>query len=513
MGISYGTVNLDSLIVPGAYINIRPPSGAAIQAAQADKLAFVGIASWGPVNAPTAFGSPQQGAALFGQQSTRKFDFMTHVQTAAEQGANNFIGVRVTDGSDVAASIEIQTNCLAVTSKYTGTGGSSITVSLSAGSQKGSYRAVIAMPGVTPETFDNMATGLSGNAVWVAIAAAINAGTNVQRGPSQIGVASAGAGTATPVTATYTLSGGTDGVSGVTATTLIGNDAATPRTGMYALRGTKSMLALLADCDVGSTWPSQVAYGLSEGTFMVLTGPSGDSIANAVSAVQGLGLDSFAYKYLHGDWPSWLDPLVGIRTVSPQGFVAGLSAAQGPNQSTLNKEIVGIVGTQSTAANRPYSNTDLATLISAGIDVIINPSQGGDYFGCASGHNGSSNPLIFSDAYSRMTFWQAATLNGPKGLGQFIGDLNTPDEQSALIGALSALYQQQWDEGIIGNSAAPNDSPFSITLPAAVNTQQAIAVGEQFAQIDLVYLGVVEKLVASLNGGASVQITRSASAL
>ncbi|MGC8165354.1 phage tail protein, partial [Salmonella enterica] len=70
--------------------------------------------------------------------------------------ANNFKCVRVTDGTDVAASVVVQTNCITFTSKYTGTLGNGIQVTLSTGSAASSWRAVVSMPNRQPETFDNI---------------------------------------------------------------------------------------------------------------------------------------------------------------------------------------------------------------------------------------------------------------------------------------------------------------------------------------------------------------------
>jgi hypothetical protein len=505
--IQFNTVNLSSLLVPGAYVQVEQPTAAAIVGAPTSILAVVGTGTWGPVNSPTAFGNPQQGAAIFGQPSNRKYDLMTHVSTAALQGANNFKGVRVTDGTDLAATVEILTNCLALTSKYTGTGGNGITATVSAGSQYNTWRVIVFMPGVTPETFDNIGFGLSGNALWLAFAAAINNGTNIQRGPSQMLVASAGAGTSAPTASTYGLSGGTDGASGVTAATLIGSDSATPRTGMYALRNSQSSLALLSDCDTSSTWTTQVAYGLSEGTYMIGTGPSGDSIANAITTLQTAGINSYAFKYMQGDWIYWQDPVNGQRVVSPQGFVAGFLANSTPNQPALNQQLYGIIGTQKSIDQQVYAPSDLAALAQAGIDCIANPSPGGNYFSCFLGHNTSSNPLINSDSYTRMTNFEAYSLNGPSGLGQFIGDLNNQTEQSDAVGAVSAFLQAQWDNGLIGNSANPGAIPFSVTLPGAQNTQQQTALGFQYMLIEITYWAIVERLIATVIGGASVVIT------
>ncbi|MEB2620506.1 hypothetical protein, partial [Kocuria rosea] len=220
-------------------------------------------------------------------------------------------------------------------------------------------------------------------------------------GPSQIIVASAGVGVTAPSAATYTLAGGTDGTTTITGSVLLGQDTV-PRKGMYALRNTGASVAMLADCDDSTTWSTQITYGLSEGTYMVMTGPSGDTIANAISAKSTAGVDSYAAKLLFGDWCYWLDTYNQIlRLVSPQSFVAGLLANLSPQNSSLNKQIQGIVGTQKSYANQQYSSAELQQLGIAGIDLITNPVPGGSYFGARFGHNSSSNPVTNGDNYTR----------------------------------------------------------------------------------------------------------------
>src|SRR6185436_2222140 len=114
--------------------------------------------------------------------------------------------------------------------------GASIQVTLSAGSQAGTWKVVVSLPGVQPETFDNIGLGLTANALWVAIAAAINNGI-ANFTASNIIIATAGASTAAPVAGTTSLTGGNDGVGTITSTVLLGVDT-TPRKGMYGLRST-----------------------------------------------------------------------------------------------------------------------------------------------------------------------------------------------------------------------------------------------------------------------------------
>lgn len=497
-----GSVNLSALLNPGVYIDIQPPTPV-LNGVPSNGLGIEGSAQWGPVNTPVVAGGAQQAAVVFGQPQNRKYDLMTAAVIAGQQGANNLTLIRVTDGTDVAATLVVQTSCITFTSKYTGSFGNSIQVSVSPGSQTGTFKVGVGAPNLQPESFDNIGLGLSGNALWVAIAAAVNNGTTAFRGPSNIIIATAGAGTTAPATAVYTLATGTDGASSVTATTLIGSDTATPRTGMYAFRNTGVSVLMLADADTSSTWPTQMAFALSEGLEIVYATPSGDTIANALSVKASGGIDSYDTKSMFGDWITWLDSANNQqRVVSPQAFVAGLLANLSPEQSACNKRLQGIIGTQKSVTNAVYVDADIQQLVSAGLDVIANPSPGGNYFSCRIGCNTSSNPIINDDSYPRMTNFLSKTLLA--GMGQFIGNTTTATLLQEISDVLGAFLQNLWDKNMIGNAAGT--VPYSVQCNAANNPQNQVALGFVTANVQVTYLGILKKLIVNLTGGSSVSI-------
>lgn len=592
-----GQINTTALVVPDLYVQIVPPQTQYINGVPTNVLGIVGTATWGPANSPTLVGNISQYAAIFGPIQARKYDLGTPLAAAVLQGANNFKVVRVTDGTDTAATISLNgltlgvqsavpaaagtgyavgnvlavtggtsttaatltvtsvgltggvtgvsvsqagnytaaptgavavtggtgtaatftlttgaVNSIAFTSKFTGSFGNGITVTLSAGSQVSSQKVVVSAPNLVPEAFDNIGGGstpLTGVALWQAIAAAINNGTTALRGPSQIIVASAGGVPTAPTAATSTLTGGTDGATGVTGTALIGQDTV-PRTGMYALRNSGASVAMLSDCDTSTTWSTQIAFGLSEGTYMVMTGPSGDNITNAVSTKSTAGIDSYAGKLMFGDWVYWLDPYNNVlRVISPQGFVAGLLANLSPQNSTLNKQIQGIVGTQKTSANQTYSAADLQSLGIAGIDVITNPVPGGSYFGCRFGHNSSSNPMTNGDNYTRMTNYIAYTLNA--GMGRFVGMLQSATVRQQAQATIAAFLGNLQQQNMIGD---PNGGPcYSVQIDANNNPSSRIALGYMQADVSVKYLAVIEKFLINLQGGTSVQINKQTTQL
>ena len=102
-----GSLNTTSLIVPDLYVQIVPPQNLVINGVPTNLAGVVGTASWGPVNTPVIIGTMTDYAAAFGAVIARKYDLGTQVAVAVQQGAAAFRCVRVTDGTDTAASYAI----------------------------------------------------------------------------------------------------------------------------------------------------------------------------------------------------------------------------------------------------------------------------------------------------------------------------------------------------------------------------------------------------------------------
>lgn len=498
--VQQGALNTTALLVPDLYVQIIPPQVSQLNGVPSNGLGIVGTAQWGPVNSPVTVGGMGDYARTFGAIQARKYDLGTAVAAAVLQGAQNMRCVRVTDGTDVAASSVIQATCITLTSIYSGTLGNTIQATIAAGSAAGTSKITIAMPGQQPEVYDNIAG--SANALWVNMAAAINQGQYGLRGPSKLAVATAGAGTTAPSLASYTLAGGTDGATTITATVLVGVDT-TPRKGMYALRGTGVAVGVLADADDSTQWTSQVAFGLSEGIYMIGVGPNGDTIANAITTKGTAGIDSYAFKLLFGDWVYFNDQANGtIRLISPQGFIAGLLSNLAPQNSTLNKQLYGIVGTQKSYANQVYSTAELQQFAAAGIDVITNPIPAGSMFGARFGHNSSSNPVTNGDNYTRMTNYLAATFAA--GMGLFVGKLQSAQPNDPLRRQVKAttdsFLQNMKDQVQIDD--------FTTQCDLNNNQPSRISLGYLQEDVSVRYLAVVEKFLLNMQGGQSVQITR-----
>lgn len=372
--------------------------------------------------------------------------------------------------------------------------------------------------GYTSATCTVSAVGGSGTiasavSVWPNMAAAINGGQSAIRGPSRLVTAAAGSAIDAPTVSTGTFSGGTDGYATLTSTTLVGVDAV-PRKGMYALRSSGCSVAMLADADDSTQWTSQAAYALSEGTYMVGVSPAGDTITNVGTTKATAGIDNYGFKLMFGDWIYWSDQVNGVqaRLVSPQAFAAGKLAALGPQESSLNKQLSGVIGSQKSGVAgsgqaQTWSGADLQALAAAGVDVITNPSPGGTYWAVRIGHNSSSQANIHGDSYTRMTNYIAATLAG--GMGIFVGRTITQammrEVEATLLGLGMRMQSARPPQiGTIDGSPA-----FSVTCSAVNNSPATVALGYLTADTKWVYLGINEEFIINMMGGASVTIQQS----
>ncbi len=518
----YGVLNTTALTVPDLYVQIVPPQIISLNGVPSNVVGLVGTATWGAVNNAVVVGSYGQYAAVFGPLQARRYDMGTPLYVAQQQGAANYRCVRVTDGTDVAASLTIA-NGITLTAFYTGSLGNSITASFAAASGGTGWKVTIACPGLVTEVFDNIVPGSI--SAWAAIAGAINNGLPNGTPASKILVASGAAATGTPALQGYPLAAGgtgttstvgTDGASTVGGATLVGVDGVgTARTGMYSLRGQGCGAIGLADCASPAAWSAEAAFGISEGAYMVDTGPSGDTIANAIASLQGSGARSSWLKVMFGDWLWWTDPVNGIvRLVSPLGFVLGQLGASAPNQATLNKQLFGIVASQpsglnSGASTGTYSAAELASLVGGGWDVITNPGAAAvPIWTCRTGHNSNATTgSAQSDSYTRMNNYIAATLLA--GMGVYVGQPITPtlfgNIRATQIGFLQTLLNAGY---LCLNS--DGSLPFSVKCDASNNPQTRTSLGIVQSDDAVTIEGINEKFLVNLQAAASVVTSQSA---
>ncbi|MGI4809922.1 MAG: phage tail protein [Janthinobacterium lividum] len=509
-----GSLNTTALVVPDLYVQIVPPQNLVVNGVPTNIVGIVGSSTWGPINRPIIVSSMSDYARSFGQIQSRKFDMGTHVATAVQQGAQNFRCVRVTDGTDTAATYAFFYSSsgypVLLTACYSGSLGNQIGVQLTPGSAAGSWRLSLGLPGQVAESFDNIAAPTP-SVFWQNLVAAVNFGQGPLRGPSALCVASLGAavGTGPAVLMAQTLLNGTDGAGGVGVAQLVGVDGA-PRRGMYALRGQACSMLVLADSDDATTWTTQAGFAQQEGLYVILTGPNGDTINGAVAAKQAAGVDTYSAKLMFGDWVWWSDPVAGtIRLVSPQGFVAGRLSNLSPEQSSLNKPLYGVVGTQragtpGSGSSNSYSTAELTALLGAGIDVICNPQPAGSFWGVRGGHNSSSNAATNGDNYTRLTNFIAETLSA--GMGQYVGQVINATLFRRIRSTQLSFLQNLLGQGILGSTNGLQ--PFNVICDLTNNPASRTSLGYVQSDAQIQYQAINERFIVNLEGGQTVQVTR-----
>ena len=141
--VQAGSINTTALVVPDLYVQVVPPQNLVLNGVPTNVVGVVGSASWGPVNQPVVVGSMADYARAFGAIQARRFDMGTQVATAVQQGAQSFRCVRVTDGTDLAASYAMFYDCsqfpALLTARYTGLVGNTVTLQLTPGSATGTW--------------------------------------------------------------------------------------------------------------------------------------------------------------------------------------------------------------------------------------------------------------------------------------------------------------------------------------------------------------------------------------
>lgn len=482
-----GALNTTSLTVPNVYVQIQQPL-TLLNGVSSSRVGVVGTASWGPVNSPVVIGGMPDYQAAFGAKQALASDMGVSVNIAVYQGASDFRCVRVTDGTDKAATGTLSGASL--TAVCTGSSGNTISCKLT-------QSAINAAMWTLTVSHTLLGSGSYQGTTWAEIAAAVASDA------SALVVVSGGA---TLNAGSVTLSGGTDGGTPSTSA-FIGSDG-TSRTGLYALRSQGCAIGLLCGLSDTSSFSAQIDFGLGEGLYMVSALPSGTSVSAAASALTGAGADSYAMKVMHGDWLWWDDDTNGNMLLSPAAFAAGKLAGLSPEQSTLNKQLYGVIGSQkagltSSGTLASYSDAELTALFNAGIDVICYPAPGGEYWAVRGGINCSTSVGVNGDNYTRLTNYLAETF--ATGMGAYIGQTINTDLFVNIEATLTGFLSNMLDEGMLGSTNGA--VPYSVICDASNNPDSRTALGYVQADVKVKYMGIMRYFIVNLQGGQGVTVT------
>lgn len=213
-------------------------------------------------------------------------------------------------------------------------------------------------------------------------------------------------------------------------------------------------------------------------------------------------------KVMHGDWIWWDDDTNGNMLVSPAAFAAGLLAALSPEQSTLNKQLYGIIGSQkagltSSGTLLSYSDAELSALFEAGIDVICYPAPGGNYWAVRGGINCSTSAAVNGDNYTRLTNYLAETF--ATGMGSYIGQTINADLFTNIEATLLGFLSNMLTEGVLGST--DGSTPYSVVCDTSNNPDSRTDLGYVQADVKVKYMGILRYFIVNLQGGQGVTVT------
>lgn len=503
--VPYGSLNLAGLNgSPQAYVQIVAPKVKSISGVATDTFAAVGVGSWGPLNTFVTVGDYDGVRVNVGDVQNRKADIATALAVAIELGVTRLGFVRVSDGTDAAATKVHQisaTTAVTFTAKYTGTRGNKIKYAFYNGSAAGTFQCRIFVAGEESEIYDNLP---SGSGCWAALVDGINNGNRayaVNGAPSRLVRATVGTSNSSPTAdgAEVALTGGSDGATGITDAMLVGT--VSPATGMYALEGQDVAVMVVLDCTTTSLWPTINNFAAKQGVYTFVSGAAGETAATAMTNRAATAFDDYWTKVLVGDFCYWNDNFNGVlRLVAPTVFAAARLANLSPHLSGLNKEIPTVVGTQKTGEPGSgklgrYSEAELAALRGAGIDVITSPlPKSKTQYGLRIGCNAYSKPGMKGDNHPRMTGFLAKSLAA--SIGDYIGEPITPDLMRAVEASVRNFTGVLERQGMIVRANVQcdeNNNPFSRTSQGILQCDVAVT-----------YAAITTTFILNLEGGQTV---------
>ncbi len=530
--ISQNNFNPANLTADGLYIEqLQPPTY--IRGVPTSIAGIVGTASWGRVNQPIYCGNAPQASAAFGSINaaslTDPYDLPTDMAVAFQQGQNSSLaiwGVRVTDGTDVAASTTLMTSGspvsgVTLSAVSTGTLGNQFSATLSLGARTNTTTvAIVPFSGLQPELYPNLPNAT----FWTSLVDAITSGISNVRGPSSIVTAVLSTGTAPsglPALGTFNFTGGTDGRTGVTAATLIGQNLTYPFTGLQSFSDVNPPLSVtwMAGVTDQTQVPSFQSFLDNNGTWGLFAFPTGTSTADAVTQAQALGVEDGNFSYCK-DSIYWYDPINSkVRLLLPYAFIGGRTAALGPQFNPGNTPVYGVLGTERNnpyTGTVPYSNAEIGELANAGVMFISNPCPGGAFFGIREATTTAlMNPALQAEGvveYARMTNFLSNSLGATMGLyvdklqGQGPNDPLRQAIRQSLKQFLNPMLGSMIDDYLVTCEFSATGTP-----GLGINTPQSIAQHFLYAMVQVRYLSSVRFFVLALQGGTTV-VTSTTSA-
>lgn len=391
-----------------------------------------------------------------------------------------------------------------VTAKNAGTDGNNLRVVLSAGSVSGTYTLTVYREyGVSGNISDDILLERYENIVFNDSTSSDFAETVVNAVSSNIRLSASAAGT--PVAATYTLSGGSNGTAVTAAdyTAYKGGSSAVFEDFSSLNRALVVFLpnihAALNNTSVASVYDAASSWAESNDSFVIAETEAGQTVAEAMSFANGLASSTDMAVYFPHIWIS--DPLGrgsgALRKIGPSSAVAGLYLATDAGRGVF-KAPAGITTViQGVAAvERAFTSTELDTMNAA--TAPVNPLRqipgaGLSVMGARTlKQDGTANKYV---NMRRSLNYLRKSL---KNLTEFALFENNDDKLWAQVRSrLNVFLNEYRNQG--GLRGASSADAYFIKCDAENNTAQSIQNGEIHIQVGVALQYPAEFVVIDLS--------------
>jgi hypothetical protein len=467
-----GQLNTTALAVPDLYIQIVPPSVRLLNGVPTNVAGVVGTATWGPVNSPVPFSTYDDYVRRFGPLQARKYDMGTIVAAAVLQGnAVQFRGVRVTDGTDAAASGVVTGTDAIKSVTVGGTAHVGDTLNLNITPNGGSLVALSYVL-LGPDTLNTAA---------IALAALVNGNATLQAAGIEADTPSAGVFnlhyTGTAPTVSSSVTGG-----GATTTLAIGSPATLSTTqititGKYTGTLGNSIRAVLSAGSASNTYKCVIAIpGQVPETFDNIPGTGNVFWRNLANAIT-LGITA-----IRG--PSDIvTATAGIGTTNPAAVTVTLA---GGTDGTATITGSTLIGSDSYPRTGMYALRGQGASIAALADVDDSTTWATQVsFGLAEGI------YMIGVGPQGQTPTAAASAKASAGIDSYAMKIILGDWvyfNDTVNNQLRLISPQAYSLGILGN-LAPNGSSLNKALAGVVGTQKSYA-QQTYSSADLQVLSL-----------------------
>lgn len=426
----------------------------------------------GPVNTPTLVGSLSDFGRIFGAYDSTLPEGYMFAYNFFNQGANQLNVVRVTDGTDTAASGRFtdSSSGMIFQVQTTGTWGNAVTMTAAANAASG-YVDLTFQYGATEKYTYKQVTFTNINDARYIVTVLQNDPTNFV----QVAVVS---NTANPGSGTITFTNGSNGTNSGAALTdasYTGTNTGGVLTGLVCFEADTTVNFVTTARSTETLNAAISTHVTKQGLTprMGIAAPiQGTTVATVVTNMASYNNDQMVYTF---PWLQILNPNNNKKEYySPVAFYAGLLSTLSYEQSPSRRQILGIVGTE-----KPLAQSDVDTLTSNRVSPIT--LLAGQGFVVRNGYNTSSNPSLANITRRRAAnFFAIAFANGSQ---QFVSKPHTIQLRNDVKSAFSGLLQNEVTLGRIGNVAG--GKPFAVKCDDQNNPLSSVQAGRLMVDVQI----------------------------